>query len=104
MDSNIIQSILEIDRSAKEKLAAAEEQKNKIVADAEKEKKRIIDDKIKSAGNALKHLEESEKSKADEKMSEISAEREKEIERLNKIYDARHEEWEDNILRSVIGG
>ena len=48
MDSSIISSILEIDRSAKEKLAEAEDRKNRIIADAKAEQERIIGERVKN--------------------------------------------------------
>lgn len=104
MDSSIISSILEIDRSAKEKLAEAEDRKNRIIADAKAEEERIIGDRVKNADETLRKLEEEEKRKADEKLSAINAEGEKELERLEKVYEARHNEWEEQIFRTVTGG
>ena len=104
MDSSIISSILEIDRSAKEKLAEAEDRKNRIIADAKAEQERIIGERVKNADETLKKLEEEEKRKADEKLSAINAEGEKELKRLEEVYEARHEKWEEQIFRAVTNG
>lgn len=104
MDSSIISSILEIDRSAKEKLAEAEDRKNRIIADAKAEEERIIGERVKNADETLKKLEEEEKRKADEKLSAINAEGEKELKRLEEVYEARHEKWEEQIFRAVTSG
>ena len=103
-DCSIISSILQIDRSAKEKLSEAEDRKNRIIADAKAEEERIIGDRVKNADETLRKLEEEEKRKADEKLSAINAEGEKELERLEKVYEARHNEWEEQIFRTVTGG
>ena len=46
---------------------------------------------MKNADETLKKIEEEEKRKADEKLSAINAEGEKELKRLEEVYEARHE-------------
>ena len=74
MDENIIQSILEIDKSASEKLAEAEKQRNLIIAGAKEQQEKIIESRIKAADATLKEIEEKEKAEADKKLEAINAE------------------------------
>lgn len=104
MDSNIITSILEIDKKAKEKIAEAEQQKNKIIADAKAEEECIINSKVNAADEKLKELEKEEQRKADERLAEINKEKNEEIKRLDAVYEAKHGEWEDKIYNAIISG
>ena len=74
MDENIIQSILEIDKSASEKLAEAEKQRNLIIAGAKEQQEKIIESRITAADETLKEIEEKEKAEADKKLEAINAE------------------------------
>lgn len=104
MDENIIQSILEIDKSASEKLAEAEKQRNLIIAGAKEQQEKIIESKIKAADETLKQIEEKEKAETDKKLESINADGEKEIERLKKVFDDRHEKWEEDIFHAIVNG
>lgn len=104
MDENIIQSILEIDKSASEKLAEAEKQRNLIIAGAKEQQEKIIESRIKAADETLKEIEGKEKAEADKKLEAINAEGEKEIERLKDVYENRHGSWEENIFHAIVNG
>lgn len=104
MDENIIQSILEIDKSASEKLAEAEKQRNLIIAGAKEQQEKIIESRIKAADATLKEIEEKEKAEADKKLEAINAAGEKEIERLKDVYENRHGSWEEDIFHAIVNG
>lgn len=104
MDENIIQSILDIDKSASEKLAEAEKQRNLIIADAKEQQEKIIESRIKAADETLKEIEEKEKAEADKKLEAINAEGEKEIGRLKDVYENRHGNWEEDIFHAIVNG
>lgn len=102
MDSNVIQSILEIDRKAREKLDEAEKKKQRIIADAREEKERIISGRISAADDELKKLEAENKEKAKEKLSVLEQKSADEIAALEMIYEERHSKWTDEIFEAVI--
>lgn len=104
MDENIIQSILEIDKTASEKLAEAEKQRNLIIADAKEQQEKIIESRIKAADETLKEIGEKEKAEADKKLEAINAEGDKEIARLKDVYENRHEKWEEDIFHAIVNG
>ncbi len=104
MDNNIISSMLKIEQDAKNRLAEAERKKAAAIADAEAEKDRIIRDKIRAAEEEKDKVYSDEKEKTDSKLAEIEKSRNDEIKRLDGIYEKRHEEWEKNIFNAVIGG
>ncbi|MBQ2823888.1 MAG: hypothetical protein IJF18_04840 [Oscillospiraceae bacterium] len=101
---DIISSIIEIDRSAKEKIAEAEKQKKKIVDDAAAERKNLIEGKMKEADERLKKMADDERRLADERFAEINKKCDEGIGRLDEIYNSRHKEWEDKIFNAVISG
>ena len=102
MDSNIITSILEIDQKAKDKITQAEQMKNKIIADAKAEEERIINSKVHDADEKLRLIEEEEKKKSQAHLIEIEKKKSEEIEKLNSVYEERHEDWEENIFKAII--
>ncbi len=102
--NEIINSILEIDQSAKDRIAEAENQKKKIIDDAVAEKNNLIEGKIKEADEKLKKMADDERRKADEKFAEIEKKRRNDIGRLDDIYNNNHAKWEDKIFNAVIGG
>ncbi len=104
MDENIIKNILEIDKNAKAKINEAENSYSKIIAEAKAEKKRIVNDGIKEAEKSLKKLEDDERRRTDAELDRLKAKRDEETARLERIFEAHHAEWEENIFRAVING
>ncbi len=104
MDNNIIASMLEIEQNAKTRLAEAEQKKNGIIAEAEAEKDRIIRNKIKAAEEEKDRVYSDEKEKTDKKLAQIEKQKNDEIKRLDDIYSKNHSEWENIFFNAVIGG
>jgi cell division septum initiation protein DivIVA len=101
---NIINSILQIEQTAKDKLSSAQSLKNEIIAGARAEEERIINDKLKEASDRLKVLEDEEMRKYNEMVKEIEKRKAEEIKRLDAVYEKQHKEWEDEIFDFVING
>lgn len=99
---NIIAAILDIETNARNKISAAEVEKNSIIADAKAEEERILNESIMEADEKLKKQAEKEKTEAEKKLSEIDASKRCEIDRLNRVYDERHTEWENKIYSAII--
>lgn len=99
---NIISNILDIDKSARDKISAAEADKNRILAQAKTEEERIINERLKQTDDMMKKIEEDEKAQTDAKIAEIEKNKNDEILRLDRIYSERHENWENKIFSSVI--
>lgn len=100
---NIIKSILEIDQQARDKIAKAERERNRIIADAKAEEEQLLEMKIKEADDKLAGIKADEQAKADVKLAEIEAERDSEIKRLNQVFEEKHEEWQEKIFKAIIG-
>lgn len=101
---NVINSILNIDSEAKRRLTEAEAKRNQIIADARAEEERIVSECITEADKRLKAIEDNERAEADRKSAAVTAERDKEIARLNEVFEKNHQAWENEIYNSVIGG
>lgn len=104
MDNNIIASMLKIEQDAKNRLAEAERKRDTIIADAKTEKDRIIKEKIAEAENEKDKMYAREKNKTNLRLAEIEKNRIGEIERLDTVYEKSHAEWENIIFNSVIDG
>lgn len=101
---NVILGILEIEKNAKARLAEAENEKNKIIADARKEREKIIRARVREAEKKLDQIGSEEKKEADKRLAEIEALKNDEIKRLNKTFEERRKQWEDDIFNAVING
>ena len=99
---NIITSILDIEQNAQKRLEEARQKRDSIIAAAEAEKEKIIAEKIKDAEEKIRKISLDEKNKTDEKLAEIERSKNDEIKRLDSIYEQRHTEWEDDIFNAVI--
>ena len=99
---NIITSILDIEQNAQKRLEEARQKRDSIIAAAEAEKEKIIAEKIKDAEEKIRKISLDEKNKTDEKLAEIERSKNDEIKRLDSIYEQRHAEWEDDIFNAVI--
>ena len=99
---NIIDRILEIDQKACKKLDDANSSKSRIIYDAEKETEVIKKDAFEKVSGRIVIIEDSEKSKADEKIKKIQADAKQSIEFINKKFEDNHEQWEQEILNKII--
>lgn len=99
---NIISEILEIDEKAREKLAEADSERNKIIADARAEEARMLEESLKSAEARVAEIEKEEAEKTKLRLIELDAERDAEIKRLDRIFEERKEEWEEKIFQLLL--
>ena len=100
---NVINRILEIDKDACEKLESAEKQKKQIISDAKSEEVKIRQEYLKNADIKITQVDEQEKQIADQKISKIEEEREKDLSRLQSIYEENHISWEQDIFQRIVG-
>ena len=103
MNSDIISSILEIEKNAKEKISRAEKLKEEIIRSAEKEEQHIGGDKLHEAKELFSKLTENERRSVDSKIKEIRENGEAEKSKLDAVFEKRHSEWTESIFSSVIG-
>lgn len=99
---NIINSILEIEQSGREKLDNAFREKNQIIADAKAEEERIINSRLEEIDKHLKEIEEKEKESADCQLTVIEENMKKEISHLDKVFSEKHDLWVNEIFSAVV--
>ena len=101
---NIIDSILDIDSDATNRLKEAEDKKNRMIADARAEEEKIIGSCVAEAEKRLKGLEDKERSDADKRVAEVRKNRDEEIAKLDSIYEKKHSQWESELFSAVLKG
>lgn len=100
---DVIQSILDIDKKASDKLAEARKQagryqkgyyrKNQMILDAEK-----------SAEDEIRQIEKSEADKADARIREFKEEEVRRVSEMKKSFEKNSAAWQEEIFRKVISG
>lgn len=100
---NIINRILEIDQTARERLQHAEQTKAKIIAAAKEEEAKIIGSVDERVASRISKIDNEEKKRADEKIDEIHRVRDMSFTKLDNIFMARSDSWERDILAGIIG-
>ncbi len=100
---NIINKILEIDRQSDEKIEAARKQSEDIKKQADSEGEKIRLDCIERADKRIEKVEENEKKHAEETISGLNAEKQSKIDALDKLFNESHDNWKNEIVKSIIG-
>lgn len=98
---NIIDRILEIDQQACKKLDDANNSKSKIIYDAQQETDVIKKHAFEKISGQIVVFEESEKVKADKKISKIQDDAKNSIEFINKKFNENHQQWEQDIYNKI---
>ncbi|MBP1547815.1 MAG: hypothetical protein J6A37_14630 [Oscillospiraceae bacterium] len=99
---DIIKSIIDIDRGTTKRIEDAERQKMKIIEEAKAEEEKIIARAIKVKNSELEKLEKLEMDKTNERIAQLSAEKNCKIEAMTKSFEKNSEKWCEEIFRAVI--
>ena len=92
---DVIQSILDIDKKASDKLAEAEKNKLDAIKKATAEK---------SAEDEIRQIEKSEADKADARIREFKEEEVRRVSEMKKSFEKNSAAWQEEIFRKVISG
>lgn len=101
---DVIQSILDIDKKASDKLAEAEKNKLDAIKKATTEKNQMILDAEKSAEDEIRQIEKSEADKADARIRELKEEQVRRVSEMKKSFEKNSAAWQEEIFRRVISG
>lgn len=98
-----IKTIIEMDKKAREKVADAKQQAERINAEAEEEKKKLLCEYNTNYKNRLEAEEQTCRSEAEAKIKEIQAKRDKKIADFDKILNDNRDSLMDSIFEAVTG-
>jgi len=99
---DIIQSILDIDKKASDKLAQAEKDKLDAIKKATTEKNQMILDAEKSAEDEIKQMEKAEADKAESQIRTLKEEETRRISEMKKSFEKNSAAWQEEIFKKVI--
>ena len=99
----LIETILETDRKAGEKTAAAMRRQAETGAAIAQRKQELHDEYIARAEKRLKVLEEKEAELAGEALAEFTAASNRQTERLEELYHAHRQEWIAAVTERALG-
>lgn len=99
---DVIQSIIDIDRGAEEKLRNAEKEKLRIITEAKKSEEKIISNALKEAEKEIKEIEKRELAKANAGISALEEEKNKKISQMKKTFEECSDKWQEEIFKAVI--
>lgn len=101
---DVIQSILDIDKKASDKLAEAKKNKLDAIKKATTEKNQMILDAEKSAEDEIRQIEKNEADKADARIRELKEEEVRRVSEMKKSFEKNSAAWQEEIFRKVISG
>lgn len=104
VDGSSIKYIIELDKKAREKVAAAKKQAEEIDAQAQSKKNQIIDDYRTNSKNRLDSLEDSCRSDADKRIAEIEAQTKEKTEKFDQAFSRNRKALADRVFEAVTGG
>lgn len=100
---NIINKILEIDQEANKKLEIAKNRSKQIISEARLEEEKIKADSLQKAEAKIQKVDDTEKAEAEGKINYIQKQMNNKIEEFQRCYNNNHEQWEDEIIKTIIG-
>lgn len=98
-----IQTIIEMDKKARQRVMDAVKQAEEISAQADEQKKKLLSDYRKHSESKIEAAEQSFRAESEKKTAEINAERDRRISEFDKIMDGNREKLKDSIFQSVTG-
>lgn len=100
---DIIEKIVEIDAKAKDIEAEGIKLKEQAQIEVENEKKRASEERLARAERRIEMIRASEESFANEKIARLTAEHDMVRDRLQKSFEEKHAQWENEIFDRVLG-
>lgn len=98
-----IQTIIEMDKKAREKVAEAQRQAVEINADAEEQKKKLLSKYRENSESRLEAAEKEFRRDAEEKINLINAQRDKKIAEFDKTLEENRDSLKDSIFENITG-
>ena len=103
VNGSSIQTIIEMDKKAREKVANAKREAEEINSEAEGKKKQMLSDYLEHSKKRLETVEQSYRREADEKISQIDAEKDKKISDFDKMLNENRNSMMNSIFEAVTG-
>ncbi len=100
---NIINTILDIDKAASDRLEEAQKNKIQVIADAKAEAEKIVNGSVAEADKKLAQIGADEEDRTAAKIAEINSAAENEIKQMESAFSENHDRWQDEIFKAVIG-
>lgn len=98
-----IQTIVEMDKNARQKVSAAKEEAREILRNADEKQKTMVADYESRAEARLGKVEASYRGQAEEEISVIEADKKAAFERLDKKMADNRDKWKKEIFSAVTG-
>ncbi|HBH94231.1 MAG TPA: hypothetical protein DDX91_00640 [Ruminococcaceae bacterium] len=103
VNGSSIQTIIEMDKRARERVANAKKDAEEIRAEAEGKKKQLLSEYRSNSQKSLQELEKSCRNEADEEIGRINADRDKKTAELDRKLDQNRNLLMNNIFEAVTG-
>ncbi len=103
VNESSIQTIIEMDKKAREKVANAQKEAEKINAEAEGKKKKMLSDYREHSQKRLETVEQTFGDEAGKKINNINAEKDKKIAEFDKRLEENRNSLKDSIFEAVTG-
>lgn len=100
---NLVNKIIEIDRTAEEKLKQAHQDKEQAIKRVDQRKQEIMNEVSERGDKKLAAFEQSEKLSADEQIQAIRKRLFSDCNRLQKQFDQDNAKWTDQLVNRVLG-
>lgn len=100
---SIINQIIEIDEKARQMIADAEKKSKEILDKAHDNEVTVKEEWLERAKSRALKVEEYYRLESEEKIIEINKRKQEKIDKLDKIYNDNHTQWEDEIFKNIIG-
>ena len=100
---NLVNKIIEIDRTAEAKLKQAQEQKEQAIQQIDQRKREIMNEVSERGDKKLAAFEQSEKLSAGEQIQAINKRLLSDCNRLQKQFDQHNTEWTHELFNRVLG-
>ena len=100
----IIKEIINIDKEASRKLEEAERMKDDVIKNQITAENKELRHKMRERAQMhLNRVREIEQAHADQKIASINAQRDSELAAIKKVFDEKHQAWEDDLYNHVLG-
>lgn len=102
--TDLLKEIIAVDAAAQERLKAAEAERNELLASLSAKKDALIEGEKRQAQKKAEALSLEKKSEGEKRLEELRARNKTLIERMERLYAEKKEEWVDAILSAVLTG
>lgn len=103
VNGNSIQYIIELDKKARQRVAEAKGEAEKIISESERKKEQLLKNYHDDSQKHLSIVEKTYRDEADKKIEAIEAEKNKKLDAFDKRLDECRKELMDSIFEAVTG-